>query len=897
MAHAPLRTGNVCHRLSLLGVFSFSVVALTLAACGSNSSPDSGAADAVSIGDTVTADGVTPADIGTPDVSVPDGTSPTDIAEPDAAPDTVTPDGSEAAECEEGETRCDGVNTLLRCTDGEFRAAVCSGGAACVEEDGGASCNLPPCTPNDIGCSDSATAYVCEADGSRTELPCRDTQFCTEGVCRDQVCVPDSVACDGTVVRSCNETGSEFDNIDCAASCPAGSTCECEAGACVTRICTPDARRCDGNQVVACSADGTEEVRTACGSDVCVGGQCLDAVCTPGDTECSGEVLTECISAAGERVLTDCAAENAYCAVRLGVATCVAGLCTPGSVTCADATTRSVCDSRGSARTSVPCAAGESCIDGSCVPQSCSAGETTCVGTRLGTCNASRTGFDVTTCSGGGTCVDGASGAACTAVICSPGTRSCSSDNRNVLTCNAAGTERNPTACLSGTACVSGSCVTQICVPGGTRCVLSNLETCDPTGTAWTSAPCGASNYCGAGPSGATCLPRVCTPDTVTGCEGNFVQRCNSIGSGYVRGTECALGCSFGVCNSTAGLGTSCPTGVCGFGFNCSNGVCAPAGTEYFPPTTSTMGTNRTDSWVNSAERPATPVTFTRGIYVSWFEVTQQQWTLHMSFNPSHFPGCGTDCPIEMVSFMDSLAYLNARSINEGLTPCYVLSGCSGFAGSGCSPRPSSGFCSGDYTCSTVTWLGAQCEGWRLPTNAEWEYFAREGVVTDYPTSNRPADVTRCSVFSGLTPFANYCANSDVTYEDCVNNTGGGGFACAGPRPVGSFAPTEAGLYDVLGNAAEYVWGQTQAYPGTALTNPTFGTGTPTTVWRRGGAWWSWLENARLTSLDQQSTTVRGNLGGLRAIRTAFPATCSNGRQDGTETAIDCGGSSCSLCP
>ena len=84
-------------------------------------------------------------------------------------------------------------------------------------------------------------------------------------------------------------------------------------------------------------------------------------------------------------------------------------------------------------------------------------------------------------------------------------------------------------------------------------------------------------------------------------------------------------------------------------------------------------------------------------------EVTQGEWRALMGNNPSGFPGCGDDCPVEQVTFQEALAYANALSRREGREPCYSLRFCSGTLGGGCAGRPLVGdsydSCDGDYRC------------------------------------------------------------------------------------------------------------------------------------------------------------------------------------------------------
>ena len=102
-------------------------------------------------------------------------------------------------------------------------------------------------------------------------------------------------------------------------------------------------------------------------------------------------------------------------------------------------------------------------------------------------------------------------------------------------------------------------------------------------------------------------------------------------------------------------------------------------------------------------------------------ETTQREWIREMFTNPSYDVACGEDCPVESVSFWDVLTYLNKRSRNEGLEPCYELSLCHGELGAGCAGDRA--FCEADHGCRDVVFKGMQCTGYRLPTELEWEWI------------------------------------------------------------------------------------------------------------------------------------------------------------------------------
>ena len=122
------------------------------------------------------------------------------------------------------------------------------------------------------------------------------------------------------------------------------------------------------------------------------------------------------------------------------------------------------------------------------------------------------------------------------------------------------------------------------------------------------------------------------------------------------------------------------------------------------------MGSPETENWRIEDETPH-EVTVS-GFWMSPYETTQAEYERLMGNNPSSFKG--ENLPVESVSWLDAVRFCNAMSQEAGLTPAYEIDG------------------------ETVTW-NRGADGYRLPTEAEWEYAARGGrkskgfVVTRKP--------------------------------------------------------------------------------------------------------------------------------------------------------------------
>jgi len=197
---------------------------------------------------------------------------------------------------------------------------------------------------------------------------------------------------------------------------------------------------------------------------------------------------------------------------------------------------------------------------------------------------------------------------------------------------------------------------------------------------------------------------------------------------------------------------------------------------------TFTMGTPTSESGRDDDEKQHR-VTLTQGFLMSTTEVTQTQYETVVGKNPSHFKGRAR--PVEKVSWFDAVEFCNALSEREGLRPAYRISG------------------------TDVTWDRA-ATGYRLPTEAEWEYACRAGTTTRYHSGDGDGDLARVGWYSG---------NSGSTTHD-----------------VAKREPNAWGLYDMHGNVWEWCWDWYGGYPGGSVTDPT-GSGTGSNRVLRGGSW------------------------------------------------------------
>ncbi|MBE2281461.1 MAG: formylglycine-generating enzyme family protein [Ignavibacteriaceae bacterium] len=215
-------------------------------------------------------------------------------------------------------------------------------------------------------------------------------------------------------------------------------------------------------------------------------------------------------------------------------------------------------------------------------------------------------------------------------------------------------------------------------------------------------------------------------------------------------------------------------------------------------------------------EKPTSQVTVS-SFYIGKYEVTQIIYQEVMGTNPSFWKG--ENFPVERVSWYNAVTFCNALSEREGLKPVYLLNG--------------------DKT--TADW---SANGYRLPTEAEWEYAARGGINakgTKYSGSNNAGDV-----------------GWYVT-----NNSG------IVTKFVGTKQPNELGIFDMSGNVWEWCWDWYGGYTSNTKTDPT-GASLGNMRVTRGGGFLSNAVDLRISSRYRHFPSNDGNgILGFRVVRMA----------------------------
>ncbi len=314
---------------------------------------------------------------------------------------------------------------------------------------------------------------------------------------------------------------------------------------------------------------------------------------------------------------------------------------------------------------------------------------------------------------------------------------------------------------------------------------------------------------------------------------------------------ELGPGCAVQQCGIDLATGKDC--GSCGEKI-CLNGQCVdslvnemrviPAAGETFIMGTSEEDLERLSSRSEKAnaqrEEIAHSVHFTHSYRILKHEVTQKEWKDVMGHLPVTLTGDGSTRPVSLVNWYEALAWCNARSELEGLEPCYEMTNCVLTPGT-----------HARYRCESVEFKGVDCKGYRLPTEAEWEFAARMDNRPEVLYGN-PEDVKRIA----------WCESTgvhDIEQKD----------------PIG---PGES-LYDMLGNVAEWTWDRYDEHYGltqsgadllnSEVTDPLglvssagYGTGEAIKHVIKGGAY---HQNAEVMRASYRGTSLVGSYHGTTA--------------------------------
>jgi formylglycine-generating enzyme required for sulfatase activity len=301
--------------------------------------------------------------------------------------------------------------------------------------------------------------------------------------------------------------------------------------------------------------------------------------------------------------------------------------------------------------------------------------------------------------------------------------------------------------------------------------------------------------------------------------------------------------------------------------FNAANGL--SAGTlkiiviemVSIPAGTFIMGSPRTEPNSNNDETQHS-VTLTKSFYMGKYQVTQAQYQAVMGAGEDRTTtgnGKGDDYPIYYVNWYDAIVFCNKLSILEGLNPVYSIGGSTDPSVWGAIP-----------TGNNATWNAAVMDtsknGYRLPTETEWEYACR-GSYTNKATET----ATKPFGIGDGTQMINGMANFNVTYSYDSTRYGeydSWGTSLQKTTTVGSYAANNYGLFDMHGNLYEWCWDwyDSSYYSSSHASDPT-GPGTGSNRVGRGGGWDSSGRKLRSAYRYYSNPNDRYYLIGFRLVR------------------------------